>query len=83
VSALDVSVGAQILNLLRELHDRLDLSLLFISHNLDIVHYLCDTIAVMKDGRIVESGDARSIYSDPQHEYTKQLLSAIPKIDIP
>jgi len=80
VSALDVSVGAQIINLLSELHSRLKLSLLFISHNLDVVYYLCDTIAVMKDGAIVEKGGAVEVYSAPKHRYTKQLLSAIPKI---
>jgi len=80
VSALDVSVGAQIINLLRDLHERLKLSLLFISHNLDVIYYLCDTIAVMKDGEIVEKGSAVEVYSAPKHNYTKQLLSAIPKI---
>jgi ABC-type glutathione transport system ATPase component len=76
VSALDVSVGAQILNLFRELHERLNLSLLFISHNLDLVYYLCGSIAVMRGGRIVEQGEAEQIYATPRHEYTQKLLSA-------
>jgi ABC-type glutathione transport system ATPase component len=76
VSALDVSVGAQILNLFRDLHKRLGLSLLFISHNLDLVYYLCDRIAVMRGGRIVEQGEAEQVYSSPRHEYTQKLLSA-------
>ncbi|MDR0817041.1 MAG: ATP-binding cassette domain-containing protein [Clostridiales Family XIII bacterium] len=80
VSALDVSIGAQILNLFRELHERLGLSLIFISHNLDVVYYLCDRIAVMNGGQIVEENSAEEIYQNPQHEYTKTLLAAIPKI---
>jgi ABC-type glutathione transport system ATPase component len=79
VSALDVSVGAQILNLFKDLHEQLGLSLLFISHNLDIVHYLCDRIAVMHEGRIVEMKSAEELYRDPAHPYTKTLLDAIPK----
>jgi ABC-type glutathione transport system ATPase component len=79
VSALDVSVGAQILNLFRELHRTLGLGMLFISHNLNLVHYLCDRIAVMKDGRIVEQGDAEEIYRNPQAPYTRALLEAVPK----
>ncbi|WP_043922954.1 ABC transporter ATP-binding protein [Leadbettera azotonutricia] len=63
VSALDVSVGAQILNLFRDLNKRLGLSLLFISHNLNLVYYLCDRISVMKQGRIVEQGTADEVYS--------------------
>jgi ABC-type glutathione transport system ATPase component len=78
VSALDVSVGAQILNLLRELHDSLGLSILFISHNLNLVYYLCDRIAVMRRGRIVETGTAEEVYSAPQHPYTRELLAALP-----
>jgi ABC-type glutathione transport system ATPase component len=79
VSALDVSVGAQILNLFKDLHERLGLSLLFISHNLDVVYYLCDRIAVMYEGRIVEMKDAEELYRDPTHPYTKALLDAIPQ----
>jgi ABC-type glutathione transport system ATPase component len=78
VSALDVSVGAQVLNLFRELHQNLGLGMLFISHNLNLVYYLCDRIAVMKDGRIVEQGNAEEVYGNPQNNYTKELLKAIP-----
>jgi len=81
ISALDVSVGSQILNLLQEIHDKFSLSLLFISHNLNVVYYLCDRIAVMYGGNIVELGDAKSIYENPLHPYTKILLSAIPDIN--
>jgi ABC-type glutathione transport system ATPase component len=80
VSALDVSVGAQILNLFRDLHEQLGLSLLFISHNLDVVYYLCDRIAVMNKGEIVELGTAEELYANPTHPYTQTLLESIPKI---
>ncbi|GHU97687.1 hypothetical protein FACS189483_04410 [Spirochaetia bacterium] len=76
VSALDVSVGAHILNLFQDLHRELGLALLFISHNLDLVYYLCDRIAVMQAGRIVEMGTAEAVYSAPKHEYTRKLLEA-------
>ncbi|MDR1908564.1 MAG: ATP-binding cassette domain-containing protein [Spirochaetaceae bacterium] len=76
VSALDVSVGAQILNLFLNLHERLGCSLLFISHNLDLVYYFCDRIAVMEGGRIVEQGPAEQIYSAPKQPYTQKLLEA-------
>lgn len=81
VSALDVSVGSQILNLLKDIHKKLSLSLLFISHNLNVVYYLCDRIAVMYRGNIVELGEAKAIYDNPLHPYTKLLLSAIPDIN--
>jgi ABC-type glutathione transport system ATPase component len=76
VSALDVSVGAQILNLFRDLHDTLGLGMVFIGHNLNQVYYLCGRIAVMRDGRILEQGTAEEVYTKPQHEYTKELLKA-------
>ncbi len=78
VSALDVSVGAQILNLFRDIDGQRDFAMLFISHNLNVVYYLCDRIAVMYRGRIVELGTADEIYRNPQHPYTKLLLAAIP-----
>ena len=81
VSALDVSVGSQILNLLQDIHEKFSLSLLFISHNLNVVYYLCDRIAVMYGGNIVELGTAQSIYETPLHPYTRLLLSAIPDIN--
>ncbi|MDR2109114.1 MAG: ATP-binding cassette domain-containing protein [Coriobacteriales bacterium] len=80
-SALDVSVGAQILNLFSKLNRELGLSMLFISHNLEVVHYLCDRIAVMYQGQIVEQGEARQLYLAPQHPYTRALLEAIPNIE--
>ena len=80
-SALDVSVQAQILNLLKELQDDLDLTYLFITHNLSVVEYLADEVAVMYLGRIVERGTTEEIFDGPKHPYTRALLSAVPKID--
>lgn len=77
VSALDVSVQAQILNLLKELNQELGISILFISHNLSVVHYLCDHIAVMDNGKIVECNTADEVYFHPQDDYTKRLLDSI------
>ena len=81
VSALDVSVGSQILNLFLEIDVEKDFSMLFISHNLSVVYYLCDRIGVMYKGRIVELGTAEDVYFRPAHPYTKLLLSAIPEIE--
>ena len=77
VSALDVSVQAQILNMLKSLQNELQLTLLFIGHGLGAVHYVSDRIAVMQNGRIVELGDAREVFHHPQQEYTKMLLNSI------
>lgn len=81
VSALDVSVQAQVLDLLKKLKEERGLTYLFISHNLSVVEYVADRIAVMYLGRIVELTDADSLYANPLHPYTKALLSAIPVID--
>ncbi len=81
VSALDVSVQAQILNLLRDLQEKLNLTYLFIGHGLGAVHYLSTRIAVMYRGRIVEQGGADALFSHPAHPYTKALLDAAPSAD--
>ncbi|HUX21396.1 MAG TPA: ABC transporter ATP-binding protein [Spirochaetia bacterium] len=80
-SGLDVSVQAQILNLLRELKTRIDLSYVFISHNLGVIRYICTRIAVMYRGKIVEIAENRELFDNPMHPYTQHLLSAVPVID--
>ena len=78
ITALDVSIQAQIVNLFQDLRERLGLAYLFIAHDLSMVRYLCDRVAVMLRGRIVEIGPVRAIFEDPRHPYTKALLSAVP-----
>ena len=81
VSALDVSIQAQILNLLLDLREKRGLTMLFIAHDLSVVEYLCDQIVVMYLGRVAEAGPARAVYHTPGHPYTQALLSAIPLPD--
>ena len=78
-SALDVSIQSQILNLLKDLQDEFGLSYLFISHDMAVIHHICDRIAVMFDGKIVEEGTRDEIINRPQHAYTRALLSAVPE----
>ncbi|MDB4353920.1 ATP-binding cassette domain-containing protein [Akkermansiaceae bacterium] len=80
VSALDVSIQSQILNLLLDLRDDLGLTMIFISHDLSVVRYIADDIAVMYSGKIVEYGDSEEVFHNPKDDYTKRLLSAIPHI---
>ncbi len=78
VSALDVSIQAQILSLLDEIRDQMDLSMIFITHDLRVAAQVCDEVAVMKNGEVVERGDTRKLFRSPQHSYTRALLSAVP-----
>lgn len=82
VSALDLSVQAQVLNFMKRIQQEYGLSYLFISHDLGVVKHMCDNIAIMYKGRFVEIGTRKDIYNDPRHIYTKRLLSAIPQIDV-
>ena len=82
VSALDVSVRAQVLNLIDALVRQEGLTLLFVSHDLSVVRHVCDTIAVMRDGAIIECGPSAQVYEQPQHDYTRELLAAIPRVRI-
>lgn len=79
ISALDVSIRAQVINLLNDLKDKLNLSIIFIAHDLSVVKYFCDTIVVMYFGKVVEKATSDELFKNPLHPYTKSLLSAIPK----
>ena len=76
VSALDVTIQKQVLELLRSLHQSMDLSILFISHDLRVVYQVCDRVMIMRKGRILEQGVVRNVYQNPSHEYTRSLLTA-------
>ncbi len=78
VSALDVSVQAQVLALLDDIRDRLNLAMVFITHDLRVAAQVCDTVAVMQHGKVVEHGLVAQVFADPQHAYTCELLSSIP-----
>jgi peptide/nickel transport system ATP-binding protein len=81
VSALDVSIQAQVLDLLADLQAQLGISYVFISHHLGVIYHVSDRVLVMKAGKVVEAGDVEQIFHHPQHEYTKSLLAAVPTLD--
>ena len=83
VSALDVSIQAQILNLLKDLQRDLGLTIVFIAHDLSVVRYMCDRIAVMHDGRIVELAASEALFAHPEHPYTRELIDAVPVAAVP
>jgi peptide/nickel transport system ATP-binding protein len=80
-SALDVSIQAQILNLLKDLQEQLNLTILFISHDLPVIRQMCDRIAVLKNGKLCEISKTEELFKNPSHDYTKELLTLMPKIE--
>lgn len=82
VSALDVSIQAQIVNLLADLREQMDLSILFIGHDLSVIEYLCDRVIVLYLGKLMESGSVADIYQRPKHPYTRALLDAAPQVEV-
>ena len=80
-SALDVSIQAQILNLLKDIQDELHLTMLFISHDLPVIRQMCNRIIVLKNGIVCESNDTETLFNDPLHDYTKELIKLMPKIE--
>jgi peptide/nickel transport system ATP-binding protein len=80
VSSLDASVQAQVLDLLTDLQDEFGTTYVFISHDFGVIEHLCDRVIVMRDGLVVEEGDINDVFTAPEHEYTKELLSAVPRL---
>ena len=79
---MDVSVQAQILNLLKDLQEELNLTMMFISHDLPVIRQMCDRVAVMQHGQVLELADTENLFEDPQHEYSQHLLSLMPRLDM-
>lgn len=82
VSALDVSIQAQIINLLIDLKEKYNLTYLFISHDLNVVKYLCENVVIMNKGKIEEMGKIEDVFNNPKTDYTKTLINSIPKLEI-